>query len=301
MYQAKETRGAFARYRSDRDESNVNRMTLVADLRNAISAHEFVLLFQPQVDLATGRVLGAEVLTRWQHPRRGLLGPDAFISAAENSGLMQEFTVHILDRAVAECAHWREGGVSAPVSVNLSARNLLDSRLPGDVAQILADHGLPAGELVLEITETTMVSDIETVQEVLAGLRQLGVELSVDDFGTGYSSLALLQRIAVNEIKIDRSFVQAMNTSEGDAAIVRATIELAHGLGLRVVAEGVETAEHVAALRALGCDVAQGWYFGRPVDRDVMRELLGLPGATAPRHLRQPGTSRRLHVAGGAT
>jgi diguanylate cyclase (GGDEF)-like protein len=301
MYQAKETRGAFARYRSDRDESNVNRMTLVADLRNAIKAREFVLLFQPQVDLATGRVLGAEVLTRWQHPRRGLLGPDDFISAAENSGLMQEFTIHILDRAVAECARWREAGVTAPVSVNLSARNLLDARLPAEVAQILADHGLPAEQLVLEITETTMVSDIETVQEILAALRQMGVELSVDDFGTGYSSLALLQRIAVNEIKIDRSFVRAMNTSEGDAAIVRATIELAHGLGLRVVAEGVETAEHVAALRSLGCDVAQGWYFGHPVDREVMRELLGLPSATTQRHLRLPGTSRRLYLAGDAT
>jgi diguanylate cyclase (GGDEF)-like protein len=282
MYQAKETRGAFARYRSDRDESNVNRMTLVADLRNAIAAAEFVLHFQPQVDLATGAVVGSEVLTRWLHPRRGLLGPRAFISAAENSGLIQEFTVHILDRAVAECAHWREQGAIAPVSVNLSARNLLDARLPGDVARILTEHSLPAGLLVLEITETTMVSDIETVQEVLAGLRQVGVELSVDDFGTGYSSLALLQRIAVNEIKIDKSFVQAMNTSEGDAAIVRATIELAHGLGLRVVAEGVETDEHVKALRELRCDVGQGWYFGAAADSQQMRGLLGLPSSAAP-------------------
>jgi diguanylate cyclase len=298
MYQAKETRGAFARYRSDRDESNVNRMTLVADLRNAIAAGEFVLHFQPQVDLVTGHVVGSEVLTRWQHPRRGLLGPDAFISAAENSGLMQEFTVHILDRAVAECAYWRQHGAIAPVSVNLSARNLLDSRLPGDVARILADHGLPASLLVLEITETTMVSDIETVQEVLAALRQLGVELSVDDFGTGYSSLALLQRIAVNEIKIDKSFVQAMNTSEGDAAIVRATIELAHGLGLRVVAEGVETDEHVKALRKLRCDVAQGWYFGPAADRQQMRDLLGLPSTVVPRPRRNLGNVRRLNLAG---
>jgi diguanylate cyclase (GGDEF)-like protein len=299
MYQAKETRGAFARYRSDRDESNVNRMTLVADLRNAIAAGEFVLHFQPQVDLLTGQVVGSEVLTRWQHPRRGLLGPDAFISAAENSGLMQEFTVHILDQAVAECAHWRRHGAIAPVSVNLSARNLLDSRLPGDVARILADHNLPAGLLVLEITETTMVSDIETVQEVLAALRQIGVELSVDDFGTGYSSLALLQRIAVNEIKIDKSFVQAMNTSEGDAAIVRATIELAHGLGLRVVAEGVETDEHVKALRTLRCDVAQGWYFGPAADRQQMRDLLGLPSTVVPRPRRNLGNVRRLNLAGG--
>jgi EAL domain-containing protein (putative c-di-GMP-specific phosphodiesterase class I) len=294
MYQAKETRGAFARYRSDRDESNVNRMTLVADLRNAIAAGEFVLHFQPQVDLVTGQVVGSEVLTRWHHPRRGLLGPDAFISAAENSGLMQEFTVHILDQAVAECAHWRRQGAIAPVSVNLSARNLLDSRLPGDVARILADHGLPAGLLVLEITETTMVSDIETVQEVLAALRQLGVELSVDDFGTGYSSLALLQRIAVNEIKIDKSFVQAMNTSEGDAAIVRATIELAHGLGLRVVAEGVEDELTRKLLTEMGCDKLQGFLVSRPLPDERLESWL--LARTGVRSAAPGATHRRLFV-----
>ncbi len=288
LYQAKQSRGAFSRYSSERDESNVDRLTLVADLRNAIAEREFLLHFQPQVDLRTGRVVGAEVLARWQHARRGLLGPQDFISAIEHSGLMREFTLHILERAVAECAGWREDGSTAAVSVNLSARNLHDRGLPEDVARILAAHGLPADRLLLEITETTMVSDVEAVQEVLAGLRQAGVELSVDDFGTGYSSLALLQRIAVNELKVDRSFVQAMSTSDGDAAIVRATIELAHSLGLRVVAEGVETAEHVRALRALGCDLAQGWFFGQPADGGHMRELLGLPqdgavpGAVAP-------------------
>ncbi len=279
LYQAKQSRGAYTRYRSDRDESSVDRLTLVADLRNAISELEFLLQYQPQVDLRTGRVVGAEVLARWQHSRRGLLKPGEFISAIEHSGLMREFTLHILDRAVAECAGWRRDGATAALSVNLSARNLHDRGLPADVARILAEHGLPADRLLLEITETTMVSDVEAVQEVLAGLRQVGVELSVDDFGTGYSSLALLQRIAVNELKVDRSFVQAMNTSDGDAAIVRATVELAHSLGLRVVAEGVETAEHVRALRALGCDVAQGWYFGHPVDGGQMRKLLGLPQA----------------------
>jgi diguanylate cyclase (GGDEF)-like protein len=283
LYQAKQSRGAYSRYSKDRDESNVDRLTLVADLRNAIAEHEFLLHFQPQVDLRTGRVVGAEVLARWQHARRGLLAPQDFISAIEHSGMMREFTLHILERAVAECAGWREDGSTAAVSVNLSARNLHDRGLPSDVARILAVHGLPADRLLLEITETTMVSDVEAVQEVLAGLRKIGIELSVDDFGTGYSSLALLQRIAVNELKVDRSFVQAMCVSDGDAAIVRATIELAHSLGLRVVAEGVETAEHVRALRALGCDLAQGWHFGKPADGGHMRKLLGLPQAgTAP-------------------
>jgi diguanylate cyclase (GGDEF)-like protein len=300
MYQAKETRGAFARYRRDKDESNVNRMTLVADLRNAINANEFAIMFQPQVNLATGEVVGAEVLTRWQHPKRGLLRPDEFINAAENSGLMQEFTYHIMDHAVAECAYWFEHEAVAHVAVNLSARNLLDPRLAADVAEILARRGLPAERLVLEITETTMVSDIETVQQVLAELRRIGVELSVDDFGTGYSSLALLQRIAVNEIKIDRSFVQAMLTSDGDAAIVRATVELAHGLGLRVVAEGVETADHVDALRELRCDVAQGWHFGRPADGAQMRQLLGLQRTWVP-GVRRSAATRHLRVAGGSS
>ena len=280
LYQAKRSRGDYARYRRDRDESNVDRLTLVADLSHAIAEREFILQFQPQVDLRTCKVVGAEVLTRWQHPVRGLLGPHEFISAIEHSGLMREFALHILDRAVAECASWHRDGAGAAVSVNLSARNLHDRGLPDDVARILAEHGLPAGRLLLEITETTMLSDIDAVQEVLAGLRRVGVELSVDDFGTGYSSLALLQRVAVNELKVDRSFVRAMNSSDGDAAIVRATIELAHSLGLRVVAEGVESADHVRALRELGCDLAQGWHFGRPAGTGRMRKLLGLPQAT---------------------
>ena len=280
LYQAKRSRGDFARYRRDRDESNVDRLTLVADLSHAIAEREFILQFQPQVDLRSCKVVGAEVLTRWQHPHRGLLGPHEFISAIEHSGLMREFALHILDRAVAECASWHRDGAQAAVSVNLSARNLHDRGLPDDVARILTTHDLPAGRLLLEITETTMLSDIDAVQEVLAGLRQVGVELSVDDFGTGYSSLALLQRVAVNELKVDRSFVRAMNSSDGDAAIVRATIELAHSLGLRVVAEGVESADHVRALRELGCDLAQGWHFGRPAGTGRMRKLLGLPQAT---------------------
>jgi EAL domain-containing protein (putative c-di-GMP-specific phosphodiesterase class I) len=184
---------------------------------------------------------------------------------------VHEFALTILDAAVAEAAVWHRRGVNVPVSVNLSARNLLDPRLPGDVAEILIRHGLPANHLVLEITETTMIIDAAAVEAVLARLRRVGVQLSVDDFGTGYSSLAFLQRVAVNEIKIDRSFVSAMTSSESDAAIVRATIELAHGLGVRVVAEGVETLEHVLALRQLGCDVAQGWHYGKPAPAPHLR------------------------------
>jgi diguanylate cyclase (GGDEF)-like protein len=271
LYQAKEQRGAISRYRSDRDDNSLGRITLAAELRDAIAAQQFVLHYQAQVDLVTGRVVGAEALARWLHPTLGLLGPNQFIDLVERSGSVHEFALTILDAAVAEAAVWHRRGVNVPVSVNLSARNLLDPRLPGDVAEILIRHGLPANHLILEITETTMIIDATAVEAVLARLRRVGVQLSVDDFGTGYSSLAFLQRVAVNEIKIDRSFVSAMTSSESDAAIVKATIELAHGLGVRVVAEGVETLEHVLALRQLGCDVAQGWHYGKPAPAPHLR------------------------------
>ena len=160
------------------------------------------------------------MLTRWQHPRRGLLGPAEFIDVAEHSGLVREFTLHVLDRAVRECAGWDHARADLTVAVNLSARNLLDPDLPADVEALLTRHGLPADRLVLEITETTVMSELEVVEGVLAGLRRLGVELSVDDFGTGYSSLAFLQRVAVNEIKVDRAFVAGLPASANDTAIV---------------------------------------------------------------------------------
>ena len=286
LYQAKEQRGAIARYRSDRDAHSLGKITLAAELRDAVNTHQFVLHYQAQVDLLTGHVIGAEALARWRHPKLGLLPPDRFIDLVDRSAVVHEFALAILESAVTEAALWQRRGVHVPVSVNLSARNLLDPRLPGDVAEILIRHALPPERLILEITETTMITDVPAVEAVLARLRRVGVQLSVDDFGTGYSSLVFLQRVAVNEIKIDRSFVSAMTTSESDAAIVHATIELAHGLGVRVVAEGVETLDHVAALRAMGCDAAQGWHYGRPAPGPHLRSAwLGLD---EPRSSRQP-------------
>jgi diguanylate cyclase (GGDEF)-like protein len=265
MYQAKQSRGAVASYRSDRDPHSVHRITLAAELRSAISGGQFLLHFQPQVDLTTQQVVGAEALARWNHPTRGLLGPAEFVDLVERSDLVREFALNALDRAAATSKAWEAEGFEVPVSVNLSARNFLDAGLPADVEAVLRRHELAPERLVLELTETTMIRDAEAVEAVLARLRRIGVQISVDDFGTGYSSLAFLQRVAVNEIKIDRSFVIAMTCSENDSVIVRATTELAHGLGIRVVAEGVETQDHVDALTTLGCDVAQGWHFGRPV------------------------------------
>ena len=274
MYQSKSTRTGYRRYRVDEDASSLDRLALVAELRSALENDEFVLHYQPQVDMRTGEIVAVEVLTRWLHPRRGLVPPAEFVSVIEQSGLIRGFTLHVLDRAVAECAVWHAAGHAISVAVNLSARTLLDQNLPEDVSRTLVRHGLPAESLVLEITETTMMSELEVVESVMSRLRRLGVELSVDDFGTGYSSLSLLQRVAVNEVKVDRSFVRHMLESEGDAAIVRATIDLAHGLGVRVVAEGVEDAEVHASLSRLGCDRAQGFHLGRPMRASALRELL---------------------------
>ncbi|MCU1589727.1 MAG: diguanylate cyclase, partial [Frankiales bacterium] len=249
MYQAKSDRGSWVRYDVDRDGSSVHRLALVAELRSALEGDEIVAHFQPQADLRTGRIIGVEALARWNHPLRGLLMPVEFVGVAEQSGLVRPFTLRMLDLAVAECARWAAQGQPVTVAVNLAARSLLDRQLPHDVAAVLARHHLPPDRLVLEITESTATSELEVVEDVLGRLRRLGVALSVDDFGTGYSSLAFLQRTAVNELKVDRSFVLGMLTSDSDLALVRTTVQLAHSLGARAVAEGVEDAALAEALR----------------------------------------------------
>ena len=293
LYQAKDTRGAFAHYSADRDESSLHRLALVAELRTALAEDQLVVHFQPQYELRTRALVGAEALVRWQHPERGLLPPSEFISAVEHSGLIRAFTLAVLEKAIAEAAAWSGNGRQMSVAVNLSARNLLDRELPADVARVLQRHGLAPERLVLEITETTMMSELDVVEHVLAQLRRLGVELSVDDFGTGYSSLAFLQRVRVNEVKVDRSFVAGLADSENDRALVRATVQLAHSLGARAVGEGVEDEALAAVLRELGCDYGQGYHLGRPMPADALRALLGLPPGGGPvrrepeaRHLR---------------
>ena len=281
LYQAKASRGSVQRYRADRDDSSSDRLQLVTELGAALENDELILHFQPQIDIRTGDVRGCEALVRWQHPERGLLPPVEFVDVAEHSGLVRAFTLHILDRALAQAAEWQLADRDVTVAVNLSARNLLDPDLPADVARVLDRHGVAPQMLVLEITETTMMSELDVVEQVLSGLRRLGVEIAVDDFGTGYSSLAFLQRVAVNEIKIDKRFVLGMQESESDTAIVRATIELAKSLGLRTVAEGVETADLLERLTRMGCDSAQGFYFGRPAEASVI-------GATLPLRTKTP-------------
>ena len=296
LYQAKQSRGTFAHYSVERDESSLHRMALAAELRTALTEDQLVVHFQPQYDLRSGTLTGAEALVRWQHPKRGLLPPSEFISAVEHSGLIRSFTLAVLEKATAEAAAWCDSGRAMSVAVNLSARNLLDRELPADVARVLQRHGLAPERLVLEITETTMMSELDVVEDVLAQLRSLGVELSVDDFGTGYSSLALLQRVRVNEVKVDRSFVAGLSTSENDRALVRATVQLAHSLGARTVGEGVEDEALAGVLRELGCDRAQGYHLGRPMPAAELRTLLGLPPGLHTTGRRRDNDSRHLRA-----
>jgi predicted signal transduction protein with EAL and GGDEF domain len=279
MYQAKGGGGSVAWYDSARDGASTDQLALLAEMREALSVDDqLVLALQPAVDLSTGAPTGVEALIRWRHPRRGALGPAEFVRAVEGSELLAAFTRYVIDKALAAAAEWACQGVPVPISVNVSARSLLDPRLPADVTELLRRHQVPPQRLVLEITETVVMSEMEVIDEVLAGLRTAGVQLAVDDFGTGFSSLTFLTRVTVDELKVDRAFVAKMVDSPEAAAIVRTTVELARTLGLRVVAEGVETADQRAALAALGCTAAQGYHFFRPMPEDkvvtVLRSLL---------------------------
>jgi diguanylate cyclase (GGDEF)-like protein len=263
MYRAKRSHPRWRRYEADDRGDARAQLELVAELRTAISGGELILAYQPQLDLRTGGVSAVEALVRWHHPRRGMLTPAAFVPAVEQSGLIQPFSHAILDQALTACAAWRAAGHDVAVSVNVSANNLVNTELPGDVAGLLVARGVAPSSLTLEITETAQMNDAPTALRLLRELRELGVRIAVDDFGTGYSTLTLLQERVLNEVKIDQSFVRRLLVEHGDAAIVSATIQLAHAHGLTVVAEGVENAELLDALAALRCDQVQGLHIGR--------------------------------------
>jgi diguanylate cyclase (GGDEF)-like protein len=283
MYEAKGSLAGHEIYDPEADSYSPARLALLGDLRSAIEHNRLTVEYQPQVDVADGRIVGAEALVRWRDPRRGLVPPDEFIPIAEHTGLLRPLTLQVLAAALAECSRWRAAGYELSVAVNLSARNLLDAALPADVARLLAESRVPPSALELEITETTLVADLVRTHGVLQRLNEIGVGISIDDFGTGYSSLSYIRRMPVDELKIDKSFVTGMAENENDALIVRSTIELGRNLGLRVVAEGVETLEVWAQLQALGCHVAQGYHFGRPVSADVfLRRLISAAGLVAP-------------------
>ena len=281
--QAKQLRLSVATYDSARDVSSTDHLAMLAELQDALAASDqIVLALQPAVDLSSGAPTGVEALTRWRHPRRGQLSPGEFIRTIEDSELLAPFTRYVLDLSLRAAADWSAQGVDVPVSVNVSARSLLDATFPAQIGDLLRRHRLPAHRLVLEVTESVAVSDQEIVDEVLAGLREMRVQISVDDFGTGFSSLSFVTRVPVDELKVDRSFVAEMIDSTAAEAVVRGAVELGVRLGARVVAEGVETAEQRAALLALGCTAAQGYHFCRPLPADKIVGALRQLAESAP-------------------
>jgi diguanylate cyclase (GGDEF)-like protein len=266
MYRAKSSGTPFAVYEHGLDNSG-HRWSLLEDLRNAIEHDEFVLHYQPQLDLRSGEVLTAEALLRWHHPSLGLIPPLNFLPLAEEAGLMNAVTAWVLSHALAQCAEWRTAGRRMAVAVNISATNLLDPTLTAMVSRLLEQNHLPADSLVLEITETSVITDFELSRSVIQELRDLGISVSIDDFGAGFTSLAHLSSLAVRELKLDRTFITGLATGkqrERDLQLVRATIDLAHTMGLRVVAEGIEDDATLRLLVELGCDLAQGYFISKP-------------------------------------
>jgi diguanylate cyclase (GGDEF)-like protein len=255
----------WAAYAREHDEYAPERLALMSELRRAIELDELVLHFQPIVDLATREMRGVEALVRWQHPQRGLVMPMEFIPLAERAGLTKPLTVWVLREALRQLRHWRDDGREMFVAVNLSMRMLHDPELPGLARDLIAEAGVPSVLVGFEITETDIMADAEGAMRGLRALRELGVKIAIDDFGTGYSSLAYLHRLAVHAVKIDRSFVSRITRDENSAAIVRATADLGHALGLEVVAEGVEDAQAWSRVRSVSCDSAQGYHIGRPM------------------------------------
>ncbi|HMY40044.1 MAG TPA: EAL domain-containing protein, partial [Marinagarivorans sp.] len=241
------------------------RLELMGALGQAIQAQELVLYFQPKINLQDDQIYAFEALVRWQHPELGLIPPSEFIPLAEMSSLIYPLTRWVLENSISQCQAWRRMGYPLGVAVNLSVRNLMDERIVGDLRKMLVLYNLPADALELEITESMIMHDPERALDVLEQLADLGITLSIDDFGTGYSSLAYLKRLPVRTLKIDYSFVCGMLQDKQDQIIVHSTINLAHNLGLYVVAEGVESAEVWAELKQLGCDAAQGFYLGIPM------------------------------------
>ncbi len=281
MYAAKEAHAGCKVYAAALDRHSVRQLSVLSEFRRALDSDEIVVFYQPIMDMDGTRVHGAEALVRWQHPELGLLPPSDFMPIVEQTGLIGPLTRHVLEKAVAQCAAWRQGGHELTVSVNLSVRNLLDPDLSPLIADLLKIYRLTPEALELEITESMLMSDPDRSLVTLMRLSQLGVGLSVDDYGTGYSSLANLRRLPIDELKIDRSFVSPMLSDESDLIIVRSTINLGHDLGLKVVAEGVEDEATLHRLEKLGCDLAQGYHFSKPLPPEGFNKWIGRNGESS--------------------
>lgn len=265
MYGTKNRDVGYLFYDAALDPNAQQRLQLSGELRRALARNEFVLHYQPKIDIRSGRVTSVEALIRWRHPRHGLIPPDQFIPLAERSGLIRPITDWVIETAVEQCRHWHSSSYQLRVAVNVPGRIFQDPALVERLAGILGATGTPAHCLEIEITENVLMADIEHISRILGRISDLGVHISIDDFGTGYSSLAYLKKLPLHTLKIDKSFVMDMSRDENDAAIVRSTVDLAHNLGYQVVAEGVESHDTYQILSGLGCDGAQGFHISRPL------------------------------------
>jgi predicted signal transduction protein with EAL and GGDEF domain len=270
MYGAKHAGLGVRVYDPDMDQHTPKRLALISDLGRAVRERQLVLHYQPKLDLRSGRITGFEALVRWQHPQLGLLYPGDFMNLAEMSDVIHDLTIEVFGQALQQQQRWRAAGLEYAVSINLSARNLLDRRCMQSLEELVARYRAEPGSVELEITETALMVDPEGAVTVLNRLAEAGVLLSIDDYGTGYSSLAYLRRLPIYALKIDRTFVQDMLYDEQDAVIVRSTVGLAHNLKVLVVAEGVEDVATLAMLGQMECDMAQGFQLSKPLPADAV-------------------------------
>jgi diguanylate cyclase (GGDEF)-like protein len=274
MYNAKGSRSGVEVYSAANDRNSPARLTMLGDLRRAVDRGELELYYQPKISLHDGQLVGMEALVRWRHPERGVLEPEHFLPVAEQTYLMRSITRHVVEAALAQASSWWREDLTVQLAVNVSGRDLLDTGLTETIESGLLRRGLPAASLQLEITERILMHEAAYASDTVIALARLGIPLSLDDFGTGYSSLVRLKRMPVEEIKIDASFVSRITTSADDTVIVRSIVDLVRTLGLRSVAEGVEDPQTAVLLREMGCDAAQGWHFGRPMDAATATDWL---------------------------
>ncbi|CAG4886178.1 putative bifunctional diguanylate cyclase/phosphodiesterase [Paraburkholderia saeva] len=274
MYAAKRANSGYAVYNERDDQHSAERLSLMSELRQAVERDELTLYYQPKVDLVTHAVKYVEALVRWDHPVRGFIPPDDFIPFAEQTGYIKAVSRWVANKAISQCATWRAMGIDLKVSINVSARDLMHAELPETFDRLLRKYALPANCVWVEITESAIMDDPNHAIETLDALHRLGIRLSIDDFGTGYSSLSYLKRMPVDELKIDKSFVMGMADDRDDETIVRSTIDLGHNMGLKVVAEGVETEAVLDHLKTLRCDLAQGYHVSRPLPPEKLEVWL---------------------------
>jgi diguanylate cyclase (GGDEF)-like protein len=302
MYRAKATQRQLVIYSPEEDYHSPARLALVGDLRRAIAEGQLVLHYQPQVDLDLGAPVAVEGLVRWDHPQRGLLPPFEFIEAAEHTGLIKDLTYRVMELGLKDLRQWHSQGREVSLSLNVSVRSLLDRNFPREVERLLVLHKVNANALTLELTESSLMVDPTVAKRTMQELSEIGVSFAIDDFGTGYSSLAYLTDLPVRELKIDKSFVLAMNSDSRNRIVVRSTIELAHNLGLRTVAEGIEDADTLGRIRELGCELGQGYHLSRPLPMpDLLRWWDGgtvvAPTAVSPQLVTAMPLDRRLRWA----